>query len=263
MISAAELTHAMRDAGVRAGDVLFAHAGMQSALRVEGASRTEKMDTVLDAMRDAVGPDGVVILPTFTYSFCRGEDFDVDGSPSTVGMLTERARLRPGARRTAEPIFSVAIDGRLPAAWERRLFTPGDVDCFGEESVFAFLHAADARLLFFGVGFGFCTYLYLVEQRLRVPYRYAKPFSGDIVQNGVRTPATASYHVRDLDSGAENDFEPLGAELLRRGLAAERRIEKGPRLLCCGARDAHDVAVEKVREHPGYLLTRGHAAPVA
>lgn len=30
-----------------------------------------------------------------------------------------------------------------------------------------------AKLLFFGVGFEVCTFLYLVQQRLRMPDRYA------------------------------------------------------------------------------------------
>jgi aminoglycoside 3-N-acetyltransferase len=257
MIGATDITEAVRDLGVARGDVLFVHAGMQGAVTAEGTTREQKMDTVLAGLQRVV-EGGVLMLPTFTYSFCRGEDFDIASSPSTVGMLTEYFRGRPGVRRTAEPIFSVATTGTVPAAWEQRLFTPADVDCFGEESVFAYLYETDAKLLFFGVGFEFCTFLYLVEQRLRVPYRYAKDFAGDVVADGQRTAVTASYYVRELDSGVENAFGPLAGELLARGLAHEARIPRGPRLLCCSARAVHDTAVELVSQQPDYLLTRGH-----
>jgi aminoglycoside 3-N-acetyltransferase len=203
--------------------------------------------------------DGVLMLPTFTYSYCRGEDFDVAASPSTVGMLTDRFRERPGVRRTPEPIFSTAIRGELPAAWEERLFQVGDVDCFGEASVFAHLFEVDAKLVFFSVGFEFCTYLYLVEERLRVPYRYMKPFTGSVVRDGSSTPTTASYFVRHLDQDVENDFEPLAAELLRRGEARELKMDRGPRIMVVGARAVHDVAVERMAAEPDFLLTRGHA----
>lgn len=259
MISSADITSALRAAGVSAGVTAYVHSGMQAAIRAEGTTREEKMDTVLDGFEGAVGPDGVLMLPTFTYSSCKGEDFDVDASPSTVGMLTERFRARPGVRRTPEPIFSTAIRGALEAGWEARLFGVGDVDCFGEDSVFAHLHEVDAKLVFFGVGFEYATYVYLVEQRERVPYRYVKRFPGAVVRDGERTPVHADYFVRRLDEDVENDFGPLAAELLERGAATEHRIEKGPRILVAGARDVHDVALERLREHPDFLLARGHA----
>jgi aminoglycoside 3-N-acetyltransferase len=262
MISAVEITDALRQAGVQPGDVLFVHAGLQSALRVAGDGREAKMGTVLDAL-DAAVPDGVLMLPTFTYSFCRGEDFDVARSPSTVGMLTESFRGRPDVRRTPEPIFSVAVRGRLPGAWEERLFRVGDVDCFGEDSVFAYLREADAKLLFFGVGFEFCTFMYLVEQRSHVSYRYFKDFSGDVVDGPRRERVTASYYVRRLDEDVENAFLPLAGELLARGLAVETRLPRGPRLLYAPARAVHDVAVEQLARDPEYLLTRGHREPLA
>jgi aminoglycoside 3-N-acetyltransferase len=178
-------------------------------------------------------------------------------------MLTEHFRRAPGVRRTAEPIFSCGVRGRLPDEWEGRLFVPRDIDCFGADSVFALLHEADAKLLFFGVDFEFCTFVYRVEQQLGVPYRYMKGFRGDVVAAERRTPVTARYFVRDLDAGVENAFLPLAAELSARGLLGEHRIARGPRMLCCTARDVYDVAVEKVHEQPDYLLTRGHAEALA
>jgi aminoglycoside 3-N-acetyltransferase len=243
-------------------DVLFVHGGMQSALRVAGETREQKMDTVIDALEAAV-PEGALMLPTFTYSFCADEDFDVELSPSTVGMLSEHFRHRPGVRRTPEPIFSVAVQGPLPEDWERRVFAVGDVDCFGEDSVFAYLYVCNANLLFFGIGFEYCTFLYFVEQRLGVDYRYFKDFRGDVVARGDRTAVTASYFVRDIEAGVENSFLPLAEELRSRGLVSEARLPRGPRILRCRARDVHDVAVDKLREQPDYLLTRGHVQPPA
>jgi aminoglycoside 3-N-acetyltransferase len=257
VITSADIAAALRDAGIAPGDMVYAHSGMQSAIRAEGSSREKKMDTVLGGFEAAV-EEGVLMLPTFTYSYCRGEDFDVAGSPSTVGMLTERFRHRPGVRRTPEPIFSTAVLGELPPTWEDRLFRVGDVDCFGPDSVFAHLYEVDAKLLFFGVGFEFATYVYLVEERRQVPYRYMKAFTGSVIRDGRATPTTAEYFVRHLDQDVENDFGPLAAELLDRGAAVETRIPKGPRILVAGARAVHDVASECLDANPDFLLTRGH-----
>jgi aminoglycoside 3-N-acetyltransferase len=258
VIAASQIVEALRAAGVRSGDALYVHAGLQGALRVEGAGREEKMDTVLTALSDAVG-EGCLMMPTFTYSFCRDEPFDTAASPSTVGMLTERFRAREDVRRIPDPIFSSAVAGQLADGWDERLFAVGDVDCFGEESVFAHLYAADARLLFFGVGFEFCTFVHLVEQRHGVPYRYLKPFTGEVISDGTSVQATARYYVRDLEQKVESDFAPLGRLLLERGHAREVQIPRGPRVLAVPARAVHDVALEQLRRNPDFLLTRGHA----
>jgi aminoglycoside 3-N-acetyltransferase len=257
VIPASDITSAVTDLGVSASDTLFVHAGMQGALRVEGATPAEKMDTVLAGFEACV-PNGVLALPTFTYSFCRGESFDIDHSPSTVGGLTEHFRHKPDVRRTPEPIFSTAIRGEAPRAWEERLFAVGDKDCFGEDSVFAYLHAVDSKLLFFGVGFEYCTFIHRVEQYLGLPYRYMKDFSGDVVVQGSARPVTASYFVRDLESDVEDEFRPLARELEARGEARTMRLPKGPHLFVVGAQAVSEVAVEMVGRHPDFLLRRGH-----
>ena len=133
-IEARDIASALTDTGVLPDDVLCVHAGLQTALGVAGHSPLEKVDTVLDGLAQAV-PDGTLVLPTFTYSFTRGEDYDLEQSPSRVGVIGERFRARREARRTADPLFSTALQGTVPRDWEH-LFEPRDVDCFGDQSVF-------------------------------------------------------------------------------------------------------------------------------
>ena len=262
MIEARDITATLAELGVQPTDTLWVHAGMQTALRVAGATAAEKLETVLTGLEQAV-PEGCLMLPTFTYSFTRGAPFVVATSPSTVGVLSECFRQRRGVRRTADPIFSAAIRGSLPGPWERRLLEIGDTDCFGEGSVFAFLREADARLLFLGVGFAYCTFVYHVEQRLAVPYRYFKTFRGTIVADGRESRTTARYFVRDLDSDVESFFEPLAEALLETGAAQRTTLPRGPSLLLTSARGVEAEAVRRVRERPDFLLSRGHRqAPV-
>src|SRR5206468_7558871 len=134
-----------------------------------------------DGIRDLIVTGVQTCALPISYSFCNGEPFDIRESPSTVGALSERFRMLPEVRRTADPIFSTAVMGRVPPEWERPLFAVGDRDCFGEESVFAYLRRSSAKLAFFGVGFEFCTFVHHVEQLLGVPYRYMKDFSGTVV----------------------------------------------------------------------------------
>jgi aminoglycoside 3-N-acetyltransferase len=247
---------------VREHDTLFVHSGLRSALRVAGDSAREKLVTVLDGWMGTV-PQGNLIVPTFTYSFCNGAEYDVDRTPSTVGALTDYFRQLPEVRRTADPIFSSAVHGALAGEWERRLFEVGDKDCFGDESVFALLAEVNAKLLFFGVGFEYCTFVHHVEQRLGVPYRYMKDFTGTVKTRERAARVTAHYFVRDLDSDVEPFLIPLADSLLARGRAARASLPDGPSLLVTDAESTRVVAEEELSSNPSFLLERGHPAPSA
>ncbi len=243
--------------GVRATDVLWVHAGLQTALQMAGDSPAAKVDTILDALDDAV-PEGILVVPTFTYSFTREESYDVEASPSTVGVLGERFRHRDGVRRTTDPVFSAALRGTLPPAWERRLFEVHDVECFGERSIFSYLREVDAKLLFIGVGFEYCTQVHYLEQRMRVPYRYLKDFTGTVRMGGRTAPVNARYYARDLEGDVVNHFGPLGEALLASGGMISATLPRGPSLLLTSAAAVEDEATRRLRANPDFLLRKGH-----
>lgn len=259
MITETDITDALRGLGIEPTDTLYVHSSLASAVRVAGEGASEKTATVIAGLDGAV-PDGRVIMPTFTYSFTRGEDFDVEGTPSTVGQLTEHFRLLPGARRIPDPIFSSAVRGPLEGGWEQ-LLEVGDVDCFGAGSVFDYLRAVDAKLVFFGIGFKYCTYVHHVEWRLGVPYRYSKDFSGRITDGSRTVAATATYFVRSLDGDVEPCFDALGAALRVSGGAVEVRLTRGPRILVTTASAVEREARVGLVANPEFLLRSGHPQP--
>jgi aminoglycoside 3-N-acetyltransferase len=258
VIPAGEIAATLRGLGVERDDTMFVHAGLHGALRVAGATAGEKVETVLDGLSAAV-PDGTLVMPTFTYSFCNGEDFDPDSTPSGVGALSERFRRLPGVRRTADPLFSAALRGPVPERWEARLFAAGDKDCFGADSVFAFLREAGAKIVFFGVGFEYCTYVHHVEWLLEVPYRYPKEFRGAVRSGDEAREVTATYLVRPLDEDVESFFDPLADELLATGGARSAVLGDGPGVMVADTAAIEAIVAQRVEENPSFLLTRGHA----
>lgn len=259
MIAAPDISRALAQLGVMRGDTLLVHSGLKGALRLAGDTREEKLVTLTAGLRDSV-PDGLLILPTFTYSFTRSEDFHLRDSPSTVGILSERFRALPGVRRTTDPIFSCALLGELADPWGERLLRIGDHDCFGPHSIFGLLAQADAKLLFLGVGFGMCTFVHHIEQHLRVPYRHLKDFHGTVLDGDQRRDVTARYFVRDLDADVESHFTPLGDALLAAGEARQLQLDRGPGLYLTSARAVAARIEHTLSTRPDYLLRRGHAA---
>ncbi len=257
MIEAADITRALARLGVERDDALFVHSGLQSAMRVAGRRPAEKIDTIVKGLADAV-PDGVLGMPTFTYSYTDGAAYEPDATPSTVGALTERFRGSDGVRRTMEPNFSAAFLGAVAEPWDSRLFSVGDSDAFGENGVFGYLRSCNAKLLFFGVSFEYCTYVHHVEQRAAVPYRYFKDFDGIVRHEGRERPTTARYFVRELDADVWPFFTPLAEELRTRGLAASEPLARGPRLFLTDTSAVELIALERLEANPDFLLRRGH-----
>ena len=70
------------------------------------------MNSLIKVLKESVGDNGKVIMPAFSYSFCKKEKFDIETSKSTVGVLTEFFRKQNDVERTIHPIFSSSIWGK-------------------------------------------------------------------------------------------------------------------------------------------------------
>lgn len=170
--------------GVERGGVLLVHTSM----RAVGGDAVD----MVDALRQALGPEGTLVVPSFTsensdtsppyLDRVRGlsdaaraavrasmPPFDRAASPATgMGTLAETVRLAPGAERSAHPQTSFAAIG--PAAGS--LLARHHPTChLGEDSPLARLYESDARILLLGTGFDTCTAFHLAEYRLPDPPR--------------------------------------------------------------------------------------------
>ena len=114
-----------------------------------------------------------LIMPTFTFSFCRSGFFDKDNTPSETGILSEVFRLSAGVKRSAHPIYSVAALG--PRADEVCHLT-GE-SCWGPGTIFELLEHENALIVGFGVPLArAATIMHRPEELLDVPYRYKNVF---------------------------------------------------------------------------------------
>ncbi|HVF08353.1 MAG TPA: DUF4910 domain-containing protein, partial [Actinomycetota bacterium] len=255
MTDVQELTALLREAGAVTGDVLFVHAGF--AGRYDPAA-------VLAALRAAVGDSGTILVPTYTFSFCRGDVFDPAETPTSGGpwgpdaAFLEYFRGRPGVVRSPDPIHSVA--GQGPAAAGILLDIPAT--CFGEGSVFARLVERNALICMLGLGLDEATVRHYSEEVAGVPFRYRKLFTGRIGEPaGLRRQGWV-YNVRIL---AENGF-PDGRRLAERaselGIAhAARFADKDVTFV--RAQPFHDLTMQMLAGDP-WATARGPAAdPVA
>jgi aminoglycoside 3-N-acetyltransferase len=248
VITGADIVEAFQRCGVGRGDVLMLHADAIVLAQLPPMSADARFEVLFDALDAVLGPEGTLVLPTFTYSFTKGEPFDPLTTPSTVGLLTEAFRTRPGVRRSGDPIFSVAARGRLADSFAA---CAAD-DCFGPASAFALLAKNDAWLACLGCTFRM-TFTHYLEQTRGVDYRYFKTFSGVRVEEGVEVPLSTRYFVRDLDRRTVIDLSRLKDVLVQMGTFKAGAVGRiGLSAVRCGA---FEVGVDALLAQTPYGLT--------
>ncbi|NLG13999.1 MAG: AAC(3) family N-acetyltransferase [Lentisphaerae bacterium] len=153
------LTKDLERMGLRRNDTVLVHSSMKSIGDVEG-----RADTVLDALSDYFKDDGLLALPTLTWSNVNAESpiYNVRLTPSVVGILPELFRQRPGVIRSLHPTHSIAALGKyadvLTEGHERF-----DSPCH-RYSPWGRLAASGAKIIFIGASISSNTILHGVEE---------------------------------------------------------------------------------------------------
>lgn len=178
---------ALRSLGAADCKTLFIHSDIMFGLANPEIKRRDFTDMLI-ALFDALQVESV-IMPAFSYSFNNQKDFDVRGSRSLMGALSEAFRKQDGVYRTLDPLCSFAVKGRL--ATDFKEFKPEHA-ALGVGSCYSFLdRQPDVKYLFFGADFADCfTYVHHVERLLDVPYRFDMTFNGNITDYEGRTYST-------------------------------------------------------------------------
>jgi len=233
--------------GVAPGDVVMVHSFLPSLGQLE-----DGLPGICRALRDRLGTKGTLVVPTFTYSFCKGEEFDNRHTPSVAGTFTEFVRCQDGVVRSADPIFSIAAIGDL--AYEVTRIR--EQTCFGPGSVFELLEQAGVKFLLLGTDYQkSLTYFIHLEKSFGVPYREEKLFSGSMVMtDGTRKRGTFSYYVRTEGSGCRMDYNRIGGEFDETSGCRVLRFAYGVHRLIDGA-ELSRYSIARLRQD-AYCLTR-------
>ncbi len=217
-----DFVDALKAIGIQRGDTIFVHSDILTFGKLRIFERDILLKTLLDAFKESVGIDGTIVMPTFSYSFCKKEIYDIENTKSTVGALTEYFRKQPDVSRTAHPIFSVAIWGR-----QRKDLLDIGKDSFDESSVFGKLRRMGGKFVFFGAPFDSCTYIHYIEQLHGVPYRHIKTFRGKIRNRSGEYEDEYTYFVRGLDEEIVLDLPKVEKYLLEKSLMKATRLGYG------------------------------------
>lgn len=239
---------ALKSIGIVKDDVVFMHSDVTVFGKLMCRNRNEFFGGIIDSVKESVGNDGTIIMPTFSYSFCNNEIFDVEKTRGTVGALNEFFRKSDDTLRTAQPIFSCSVWGNRKSE-----FLDISLDSFGENSIFDKLYKNNGKLLFLGADFHACTYLHYIEQSFHIPYRYVKVFNGTIREKSREYSAKCKFYVRYLDKNVILETERLKKYLLDKKIMKCVKLGGGY-ILTVGAQDLYNEVFKLLEKDIFYLL---------
>jgi aminopeptidase-like protein/aminoglycoside N3'-acetyltransferase len=258
--SQSDLIDSLRHIGIGLGDVVYAVVNLAALGKMKGCGTTEEhSQCLLKALQDTVGTSGTILVPTYTFSFCRGETFDVQNTPSINGPWSpsteflEYFRLLPGAIRSSDPIHSVAGIG--PRAEEILSNVPPT--CFGEDSVPDRLRQIGAKMCAIGVGLHESNFQHHVEEVLGVPFRFKKLFTGYIRNNGVSEKKGWIYNVVILAENGSLDGSRLEEGAREAGICRVAKVGRGE-ILGADSRELFEFTSQALSRDP-WMTARGPA----
>ncbi|GAA3604503.1 AAC(3) family N-acetyltransferase [Kineosporia mesophila] len=211
-----DLVAHLREIGVLEGDRLVLHVSLRSLGWVSGGPVA-----LLQALLQAVGEEGTLIVPTFTTYLndpqtwlarpvpedwipsvrdtLPGFDPDLHAAQPGLGRFPELLRTHPRARRSRHPVYSMAAVG----AGAAELMDDAPLDwALGEHGPLGRTARAGAKILAIGLPWwSRCTWFHLSEHRAPYPGRlmYEIPMC---TQEGWVTTRQIVFH--------DGDFEALG-----------------------------------------------------
>lgn len=253
-LSEKDLLESLLAIGIKEGDTLFIHTDTSIFGKLALPEQEGLLSSFVETFKKAVGENGTIIIPTFSFSWGKGETFDVRESRSTVGSFSEFFRLQPEVKRSLQPMHSVAVWG----AKSDEALRVGK-DTFGKGSIFENLRKLDAKIVMFGVDFEYCTFLVHVEQVHKVPYRFLKTFTGTITNDDQTYKDWCTYFARPLEAEVDNKMENIVPPLREKHLLKEDTFGD-EKIMVVGANDLFEAGMRLLDQDPYFLLTKASAS---
>ena len=252
VIGLKELTSGFKKVGLVDGDVLLVHSSFKSFGGVEGGPKT-----VIRALGKAIGKEGTLIVPTYTFEFCdqfnkTGQGlFDLKKSPSEMGIITEMVRKMPKSIRSVNPIYSMAAIGKRAAE-----ITSADEDknVFGEKSIFSKLFQLNAKIMIIGLNYNKAmTFFHYIEHVVGCDYRYPKQFCG-LIKNGKYTYKDG-YTMDVRHKNIVTDVDAMGEVLEKNGIVQKTKIGQSE-IKLLSAKDVFRVTAKEMKKNPRLLYSK-------
>jgi aminoglycoside 3-N-acetyltransferase len=189
----ADLRRVLRENGIKWGDAIFVHSGMEGFAGFHGS-----VPDIVRVFQQVAGPNGTLMMPTLPFAGSAidyaksNRTFNPLTTPSRVGLLTEIFRRFPDVKRSIHPTHPIAIWGACENRWIEN-HGLADTPC-GRDTPFDFLFQRNGKIILAGVTIECLTFFHYAEELLEplMPfspftverYRLSCRVNGQIVESG-------------------------------------------------------------------------------
>lgn len=205
-----DLKAVLEQLGVKNGDILYISSDITTLLFTmsmnygirDRKSKGEMLNSFVDAFQEAVGEEGTILFPVFSWDWCRGNGFDLLSTKGEVGSLSNWVlENRKDFVRTKHPIYSFMVWGKDGSYLQGM----DNQDAWSHSSPFYYLQTHHAKQLLFNIeAYQGMTYVHYIEQEAGVWYRHPKYFFGEYTDaDGIKETRMYSMYVRDIDVESE------------------------------------------------------------
>jgi aminoglycoside N3'-acetyltransferase len=166
-----------------------------------------------------------------------------------MGVFSEYVRQLAGVLRTTHPMQSLAVVG----TYAEDLCMRDTPSAFDPDSAFDRMLDLDFKILLLGADIQAVSLLHYSEQRIGVPYRYWKDFTGKVVRSSVWEPRIYRMYVRDLDLNPQLSLLPVQNLLEERNQWRSASLNYG-KVIVFRMRDFLTAANEILQNDPWALV---------
>ena len=177
---------------------------------------------LLNEFQEAVGIEGTIMIPTFSYEFSNKGKYDKKNTKGITGALGNMALERQDFVRTQHPMHSFAVWGKD----KDLLASMNNKNSFGMDSPFGYCVGRQVRQIILGTDYVHAmTFIHYAEAVCNVPYRFTKFFTGLYVDdNGIEEERTYEYAARRLEFEPEERFNRIGKILEKKEVSKKLNV---------------------------------------
>ena len=184
------------------------HSSYKSLGGVDGGPQT-----VVDALWESYE---TLLLPTYNFhSWTEQHYFDIDETPSEMGIITEMARRDERFTRTRHPVHNFAVSGPIQEEYHKMKA----ICSLGQGTPLQKVLDDNGMMMSIGLDWSYSfTMIHHIEYKKLVDYRRIKSFSGIMVdENGPRIESYSMYARKYFD-GVVVEVRPAMEKLLEAGI---------------------------------------------
>ncbi|WP_440055631.1 AAC(3) family N-acetyltransferase [Pseudoalteromonas sp. T1lg65] len=252
--SSEDIATSLALAGIKSGDNVFVTTSLGMFGFLDGATSQDDINQAFfQALCNAVGERGSIIVPTYSYTFGRHRYsapavYDTRTTPAEIGPFPNFFLQQQDVDRSPDPFMSVAIKGPLSS-----LFTKIGNSSYGYNGIFAKLLGKKVKCLNLGLGPNWTPFIHYADYIAAVPFRYDKLFTGYF--SGETEPKQWLYSVPLLSDNATANAHPIGKLAFEHGIWSYSDLGRG-RIYAC----SYDAYFNFVMEHLNqdqWLMAKG------